>query len=161
MQTQPHQSCSPTQSHPRAASYTATMRLLLAKRLTAIALRRQVLSSPPTIWAGRPLHESSRRFYSDDARTVDPSWVRRVTEVPVAATEPQVTEVPASVLESQVESEEPAPAALKRRRKSLKVPKAEKSDDASLPFTPPSGTEVDTAGCIHLPLLALHNVWSS
>jgi len=65
---------------------------------------------------------------------------------------PQVTEaVSTSTLEPQVRNEEAAPAVKrwgKYPRASKAKKKEKKSDDASLLFTPPTGTEVDIAGCI-------------
>ncbi|KAF8427431.1 hypothetical protein EV426DRAFT_640691 [Tirmania nivea] len=134
------------------------MRLLLAKRLTATALRKHVLSSVPTIRTGialgqglaqhttritrGSLHESSRRFFSDDAKTVDPSWVRRVTEVPTSTPEPQVEKEELAMAEEE-SVQEAAPAVTKKKTYRRKD---KKSIDTSAPFTPLAGAEVDTAG---------------
>lgn len=128
------------------------MRPLLAKHFTATARCKQVLSSTPTIQTGITFNQSrlqhvtqvtggflrvsSKRFYSDD--NADPSWVRRVTQVPILAPKPTVT---ALILEPQVSSEEPT-VTVKKRKRSPRAPKAKKSDDDSPPFTPPTGTKV-------------------
>lgn len=138
------------------------MRILLAKRFPATALRNQVLSSALTIPTGVAFDRSgvrhtvritgeslcggSRRFNSDNVGAVDPSWVRRVTGVAASASEPQV-----GGGEPAITAEEGSvPVPVKEKRKRSRRAK-EKSDDAPLPFTPPTGAKVDTFECMHPP----------